>query len=254
MVFCIAYYHMNSFVNEPRLHCEAREIHVFHGLEMDTWSYFEALGLTKDLGYVDKVKMWWKEKGTPFDRGLKPLAEDDDALELANVAEIEGSCVLNVIVSEQPDCGGSDLTRVRQSIYENIDEKGDSTDDDSVKDVHFDDSEEERDLGIDDRFNMPEIGEAETTLNEQVQNIKSVVNEGGNVGGLVPVELVVNEGGSAGGNVAAQTVVNEGGSSGGSETANVDVFPDATKIPSPPLLAAIDDDETNNIRVLGFSF
>ncbi|KAJ1418399.1 hypothetical protein SESBI_15900 [Sesbania bispinosa] len=53
----------------------------------DTWSYFKALGLAKDLGYASKVKMWWKQKGVSFKRGLKVLGNDEDALELANIAE-----------------------------------------------------------------------------------------------------------------------------------------------------------------------
>ncbi|KAJ1382809.1 hypothetical protein SESBI_43931 [Sesbania bispinosa] len=230
---------MGSFVNEPRLHYEAREIHVFHGLEMDTWSYFEALGLAKDLGYVDKdkVKMWWKEKGAPFDQGLKPLAEDDDALELANelivpkqkekecvhlystvpkqkekesahVKEpvlngVEGSCVLNDTASEQPECGGLDngeTVNVEQN--EDVAEEKDSSDDDSVKDVHFNDSEEEK---------GPWVG-----YGSPIKNTKrrSGVNESGNAGGNVAIEPVVNEGGSDGGNVDAEPVVNEGGSAG----------------------------------------
>ncbi|KAJ1376647.1 hypothetical protein SESBI_49702 [Sesbania bispinosa] len=169
-----------------------------------------------------------------------PIVPKQKEKESARVKEpvlngVEGSCVLNSTISEQPECGGLDngeAVNVEQN--DDVAEERDSSDDDSVKDVHFNDSEEKRDLGIDDGFNMPEMGEVETTLNEQVQNMKvkyvavrvgygspikntkrrSGVNENGNAGGNVATEPVVNEGGSAGGNVATEPVVNEGGSSG----------------------------------------
>ncbi|KAJ1413283.1 hypothetical protein SESBI_19830 [Sesbania bispinosa] len=37
--------------------------------------------------------------------------------------------------------------------------------DDSVKGIHFSDSEEERDLGLDDGFDLPDVGEADAILN-----------------------------------------------------------------------------------------
>ncbi|KAJ1375684.1 hypothetical protein SESBI_50732 [Sesbania bispinosa] len=44
--------------------------------------------------------------------------------------------------------------------------------DDSVKGIHFNDIEEERDLGNDDGFDLPDLGEAEAILNEQIQNMQ----------------------------------------------------------------------------------
>ncbi|KAK7313889.1 hypothetical protein VNO77_39093 [Canavalia gladiata] len=44
---------------------------------------------------------------------------------------------------------------------------------DSINDVHFEDSEEDRDTGADDGFNLNEIGEVEIALNEKIHNIKT---------------------------------------------------------------------------------
>ncbi|KAJ1420616.1 hypothetical protein SESBI_14189 [Sesbania bispinosa] len=50
---------------------------------------------------------------------------------------------------------------------------------DSMKGVQFDDNEEERSIGANDWFRMPEMGQVETDLNENVMNMK--VKHGCNV-------------------------------------------------------------------------
>ncbi|KAJ1428985.1 putative radical SAM protein [Sesbania bispinosa] len=45
----------------------------------------------------------------------------------------------------------------------------------SIKDVDFDDSEEERALGVDDWFNYGDVGQAEAGLNEKLKNMKKGV-------------------------------------------------------------------------------
>ncbi|KAJ1438726.1 hypothetical protein SESBI_02997 [Sesbania bispinosa] len=52
-----------------------------------------------------------------------------------------------------------------------------SSSDESLKEVHFDDSEEERDLGIEDGFDLRDVGQAEEALNEIVENMKNQSDE-----------------------------------------------------------------------------
>ncbi|KAJ1376307.1 hypothetical protein SESBI_50083, partial [Sesbania bispinosa] len=52
-------------------------------------------------------------------------------------------------------------------------DKNDSSDE-SLNNVHFDDSEEERDLGSDDGFNLHKVGVAEAALNEELQKMKEL--------------------------------------------------------------------------------
>ncbi|KAJ1385499.1 hypothetical protein SESBI_41623 [Sesbania bispinosa] len=54
------------------------------------------------------------------------------------------------------------------------DDKDNESSDESLKDVHFDDSEEERDLGLDDGFDLPEVGEAEASLNKELEKMKEL--------------------------------------------------------------------------------
>ncbi|KAJ1393613.1 hypothetical protein SESBI_34797 [Sesbania bispinosa] len=86
---------MGKFVHKPSLRYKGGEIHVFHGLDTDTWSYFEVVGLAKDLGYVDRFNMWWKQKGVAFKRGLRELRNDEDALELCNIA-VSKKCEMEI--------------------------------------------------------------------------------------------------------------------------------------------------------------
>ncbi|KAJ1376008.1 hypothetical protein SESBI_50402 [Sesbania bispinosa] len=166
---------------------------------MDTWSHFEALGLAKDLGYVDKINMWWKEKGATFKRGLKQLCNDEDALELASVA-VEKNCEMEIylehvnevendvnqtVVEENvthtevevevnetdvnmnqievpgsvpnSEMGNEGMNDNEAGIHENCENEAEvdrDSSDDSMRDVHFEDDEEERAIGADDGFTM----------------------------------------------------------------------------------------------------
>lgn len=97
MAFSVAFHHMGKFVHEPTLHYVGGEVYVVHGQDIDRWSYFEALGLLKDFGYVENVKMWWKPEGTSFAGNLKPLVVDSDALELGNHA-LKHKCEVEIYV------------------------------------------------------------------------------------------------------------------------------------------------------------
>ncbi|KAJ1382193.1 hypothetical protein SESBI_44480 [Sesbania bispinosa] len=170
--------------------------------------------------------MWWKQKGVSFKRGLRELKNDEDAFELAAVAEINdnvneevhvhgvGSEELNDSVadnvneevpvhgvgSEELNDGEADNVNEEVPVHANLGqveaEAESNVSVDSKRDVHFDDSEEERAQGADDVFNHAEVGQAETELNEKVNNMKGETsgvdrdggNEGirGNVGGFPP--------------------------------------------------------------------
>ncbi|KAJ1410545.1 hypothetical protein SESBI_21859 [Sesbania bispinosa] len=262
MGFSVAFYHMGKFVLKPRLHYKGGEIHVFHGLDMDTWSYFEALGSAKDLGYVDKVIMWWKEKWATYKKGLKQLMNDEDALELTTIAEnkkcemeiyLEHSLsnmanFLPVLVTVQNSEIGSApmpsqpvdnlneepnvhpegvVPNVHPEVVEpnvdpegvepiddpevveanvdlegvepNVDPEGVDSDcsEDSVRDVHFDDSEEERAIGADDGFSMPEVGQVEADLNERVRNAQNDAGYAGERSGVASGNGNANVGGFA---------------------------------------------------------
>ncbi|KAJ1380010.1 hypothetical protein SESBI_46391 [Sesbania bispinosa] len=65
------------------------EVHAFHNLDVDTWSYFEAIGLLKDIGYNSPMKLWWKFKGGKVQNKWKEMKVDDDANEVSSYAELK---------------------------------------------------------------------------------------------------------------------------------------------------------------------
>ncbi|KAJ1433090.1 hypothetical protein SESBI_06309 [Sesbania bispinosa] len=54
------------------------------------------------------------------------------------------------------------------------DDKDNESSDESLKDIHFDDSEEERDLGLDDGFDLLEVGEVEVALTKELEKMKEL--------------------------------------------------------------------------------
>ncbi|KAJ1375419.1 hypothetical protein SESBI_51032 [Sesbania bispinosa] len=86
MIFSVAFHHKGKFVNGKKWQYRGGEIHVEHEIDTDRWSYFEAVGLVKDLGYKGLIKLWWKGKKESMKKSLKKLVEDNDAFELAAFA------------------------------------------------------------------------------------------------------------------------------------------------------------------------
>ncbi|KAJ1375457.1 hypothetical protein SESBI_50986 [Sesbania bispinosa] len=111
--------------------------------------------------------MSWKEKCANFTT-LKPLSDDDDAMELSAHAVLR-KCEVEVYVEHS--------VRVTEKVHEdplllpalgNV--AGDATDPETVEKVQ--EAMGERDLGLDDGFGVGEVGQAEAALNEQVERMK----------------------------------------------------------------------------------
>ncbi|KAJ1393395.1 hypothetical protein SESBI_34996 [Sesbania bispinosa] len=168
------------------------------------------MGLAKVLGYVDRVNMWWKQKGVGFKRGLRKLRNDEDALELCNIAETkkrEMEIHLEHGLSSEANVQNlnvpllTDKTKT-EKVQENdarhgsdvhhtveVEAEADSdVSEDSIRDVLFDDSEEEKALEADDGFNH---GTKENVETSGVH--KSGENEGtGANGGVFAPENLEN--------------------------------------------------------------
>ncbi|KAJ1402009.1 hypothetical protein SESBI_28380 [Sesbania bispinosa] len=115
--------------------------------------YHGALGYVRNLGHIGNVKLWWKKARLTLNKGLKALLTDDDAGEVASYAE-------------------------DKKVKEN--NSNDDNSDDSVRDVHFDDGDEERNMELHDGFDIHEPGEAEAALKEKLKSMKMkfVIAEG----------------------------------------------------------------------------
>lgn len=87
MSFSVNIHHKGEFVNVPDRHNDAGEIHTIHNVNIDRWSYFEALGILRDdLGHNDNLRMWWKKFEDSFEEGLKEITLDSHALEMVDYA------------------------------------------------------------------------------------------------------------------------------------------------------------------------
>lgn len=146
-------------------------MHAFHNVDIDRWSYFEVVGLIKDQGYKDEVKLWERSSENSFHGCLKKLVLDNDALELANYA-LSKNCEVDVYVEHNVsivDLGekfgvnekgeavvGTGIERVEPCVDEGVDS------DSLVENIYFSDSEEERLLATEDGFETSEIGVTES--------------------------------------------------------------------------------------------
>lgn len=67
MTFSIKIHHRGCFERDPTLQYQGGEVHVMHNIDIDRWSYFEALGILKDeFGYSKYPKLWWKTKDSSW--------------------------------------------------------------------------------------------------------------------------------------------------------------------------------------------
>jgi len=87
MGFVVAFHHMGRFERNKGLKYVGGEIHVVKGIDLDFWSYFEALGIVKEFKYRGDVKLWWKGSKEKLLNNLRMLNGDKEAMTLANFTE-----------------------------------------------------------------------------------------------------------------------------------------------------------------------
>ncbi|KAJ1377592.1 hypothetical protein SESBI_48735, partial [Sesbania bispinosa] len=125
------------------MHYEEGEVHAFHNLDLDTWSYFEALGLLKDLGYNTPVKLLWESKGLRGWTQWKEVKDDEDAIEVS----VEATVVTKQLTYNNEAAGVT-----RQGLCNATDGDASDSSEDFMENIYFDDSEEDKDLRLDDGF------------------------------------------------------------------------------------------------------
>ncbi|KAJ1404518.1 hypothetical protein SESBI_26503 [Sesbania bispinosa] len=97
MAFTLVVHHKGAFVSDPFLRYKGGDVHAFYNMEIDNWSYFEALSIVKELGYVGGVKLWWRVGKCEGKHEFKSITWDSHALEMANYA-IANNCEVNMVV------------------------------------------------------------------------------------------------------------------------------------------------------------
>ncbi|KAL5163303.1 hypothetical protein HKD37_07G020232 [Glycine soja] len=135
--------HGGNFIRNPILKYVGGEKALLLDIDEDKWSFFELIGILKDdVNYKGDFNLWWTGV---HDVGLKELALDNDALELANFSltlddgdEVVG---VEVVVSEFDSSDTESNESGSESGFDN-DNEG----------VVFEDSEEEREIRVNDGF------------------------------------------------------------------------------------------------------
>ncbi|XP_058734254.1 uncharacterized protein LOC131605982 [Vicia villosa] len=161
--FKVIFYTRGKFVKDPELKYDGGEVYAFSGQDVDYWCFFEACDLVKSIDPefdFNMIKMWWKHEEGSFEADLKPFRDDGDSAELAAYA-VGHETEVEIYCEPKPDEGEltfMDFVRRKGKGKSCASEKeplgecsGDSSDE-SIKDVHFDDGEEERMHGFEDDF------------------------------------------------------------------------------------------------------
>ncbi|KAJ1440649.1 hypothetical protein SESBI_01715 [Sesbania bispinosa] len=180
MSFTVVVHHGGAFVGDHTLGYDGGEVHAFHNLDVDSWSYFEALGLIKDLGYREAVKLWWNVGKGKKGKIFKSISWDSHALEMCQYA-VDNNCEVDLYVEHtlvsQPvlleestlltfnNEGEKEKEEVEQGVL------GDQKLDDKVEEGDGGNNEEERNLGMDDGFE--ETIAEQDVVKERVMKVKT---------------------------------------------------------------------------------
>ncbi|KAJ1428961.1 hypothetical protein SESBI_08681 [Sesbania bispinosa] len=124
---------------------------------------------------------------TVVDKVNEVVNEDVGCEQLNDAGGDKVNDMANDMVNEDMGLGQLNDTGVDKAQHGSDAEDESDASEESIRDVHFDDSEEERALGADDGFNYGDVGQAEAELNEKLENMKKGVrgtNERGETSGV----------------------------------------------------------------------
>ncbi|XP_058767567.1 uncharacterized protein LOC131641278 [Vicia villosa] len=173
--FKVIFYTKGRFAKDPNLTYEGGEVYAFTGQDTGSWSFFDSCDLIMsiDPGFDDKkVRMWWKHVDGSLENDLNSFRDDSDAFEMAASVHNEVGDI-EIYVEHKPSTGDATfMENVRKREKGIMDEgddeaKGDEgSSDESMKDIKFEDSEEERmnpfDEGFDEGFKKDESNKQPT--------------------------------------------------------------------------------------------
>ncbi|WJX77508.1 hypothetical protein P8452_60809 [Trifolium repens] len=188
MTFKIKIHNGGQFVNDYVLYYQGGKVHNIANQDPDKWSLFEIHGIVKDdCNVKDKFRIWWYRNS---DDKYISIYDDKDANEVYNYAYamntevelfVDHSCkgvvasnptpIPDTIPIPIPDPIKIPATRVESvddvtggggnsvqggSEHDGSDTSyyGDDSSEDEAAGIHFDDSEDERGVGLDDGFDV----------------------------------------------------------------------------------------------------
>ena len=99
---------------------------------------------------TEDVKIWWKSEHDSLENDLKPLVNDEDATILSKCAE-ESKCDVEIYTEARLSSGEKTyMERLKEKEKGNVNVEDSESSEDSLNDIHFKDSEEERMHGFDE--------------------------------------------------------------------------------------------------------
>ncbi|CAJ2652425.1 unnamed protein product [Trifolium pratense] len=208
MSFTIVVHHGGQFVRDWIVYYRGGSVTVIEGINKDKWNYLEAEGIVRKLKYgKNSFRMWWKVE---VELGYKMLRLDKDADDIVDYAinnkvdahiYVEHDVGNNVCLVDAPIClelqANNDIPNnigdksIRVGVNddageyeegEGSDENETNSSEDEAKGIHFDDSEDERALGLDDGFGSsdddvdPEFLPTRMMVDGQTYNLKTRLN------------------------------------------------------------------------------
>lgn len=176
-----------SFVKDARLRYDGRDVYALSGQYSYFSSFFEAYDLIKGIGSsfnIDDVKLWRKHEDGCLEKDLKPFINDKDATLLALYAE-KSSFGVEIYIEQRLSSGEKtymyrliDKQKGHESVEKHECVRDSESNEDSLDDIHFEDSEEERMHDFDE-----DIGEGLNIGVDNGESRKELVNGVGIVQG-----------------------------------------------------------------------
>jgi hypothetical protein len=181
MRFSVAFHHGGNFVRDWIICYKGGDKAIFKVKDDDDWGYAEMCGLVEDDLKVSKgYRLWWMHDE---DINFRLVRLDEDAYAVKDYA-VSNNCVANIYVEHDvgetsglvdvpnfvnttQGCDSSqviDTEKGKNVVVASDNEKDDdiaeddddfSSSEDEAKGVTFDDSEDERGLGLEDGFEVP---------------------------------------------------------------------------------------------------
>src|SRR3954464_3408578 len=112
-------YHNGRFVDDDHSVYEEGAISNLR-IDTDTWSYFEFVGVLKDLGYREFEKIWYKDPSL----GMSELVDDKGALEINDIYRVHKKCDIYIqhTIAEPEYCQFL-IEEVTNAVSETVEEE-----------------------------------------------------------------------------------------------------------------------------------
>lgn len=100
--FTIKMHHGGRFVDLPKKEYVDGSIRHWDNCQSDYRSFFEVEDLVERTGYKSYKGLWYTLNGTSLDKGLRPILNDTDAMDMAQIGIVYGVVEMYLVSEERP--------------------------------------------------------------------------------------------------------------------------------------------------------